>query len=396
MIVTTGAMALCLVLQSWALHRLRPARLIGDEQEYAQAVPPPMPWVRVPLNRFVMRGAVRVTGGSDPLGARVASSVIATLVLGLAVGWVELRAGPFAALIVALVLLTSIERALLALHLWPDTALGGLWLAAALLMAPGGAQAAPHVALIGGIAMGLRIDGLAICVLAVGVGLIFEGGGLEPALLAGLIAAGFGIAYLVWNRIMTGRWVLDSTIGFNLSVFHADAAGRFDSINQVMRHVATGRRDGRGTGAARHSPVVILRRLAARLRLLFGSETFLSQTVVAQDGAGYRDSGGALRHPFAVALLRWHFPILGLVTLPVLPSLPGPWLFVAALISVILCLLVTRSRYRMALLPLLAVSAVEGWRSVLEAGSISGLWSGGLLLALFGVILTTAPRLRER
>lgn len=396
MIVTAAALALGLALQFCVLSSLRPMHLIGDEHEYGRADPPAMPWVRVPLNRFVMRAAIRVSGRPDHMAARAVNGVFAAIGVGLAVGWTEYQAGPFSALAVAGILLISVERALLAMHLWPDTALGVLWLAAAILFDQDRADLAPMMAVIGGLALGLRVDGLAISALAIVAGVLAGGGGIAQALPACLITAGFIAVYTAWNRARSGHWILDSTIGFNLSVFRNDATGRFDSIGQVMRHVRVARSSGQVAQARLRTPAALLPRILARLRLLLGPETFLSEVVMRENAGGYRQGHALLRNPALRGVLRWHFPILMALTLFTLPGQPGARAVMIALPILVFSLLVTRSRYRMALLPMMAVFAAEGVQMMLFAPTGRALVIGTLLMALFAALLRAAPRLRER
>ena len=382
-------------VQTGLLWRLKPGRLAGDEAEYVGA---PLPWagegmwVRVPLFGALVRLALILSGGRVG-GARLVLSALAALTVGAVTWELQRRAGPVAALAGGFVLLASLERAMLSIHLWPDTAMGLSWLVAATVLISPGPQAPIWLALIGTVALGLRIEGAALW--AIGL----AGVALLPGPWTGARAASAGLALLapalftLWNGLGKGVWRLDTTIRFNAVVAVQDAAtgaGRVtDAIRlAVAQHTAT-------APPVRFPPHRILVRGLARLRLLLGPEAFVTQILIADGRAGYRDGASVLHKPVRRFLLRWGFTLLVAAALPVLPFAPAPCVLSLAAATAIYAALVTRSRYRMALLPLTTLCMVLGWDRFLSRPELAELVPGLALLGVFIVLLVLAPRLNE-
>jgi len=386
--VTLICLALGAALQLALLRRLAPSALVGDENEYALPADrlPLAAWVRVPLHRGLMQAAIRLWPSAPAVhGARLFVGVQALAALGLVTGYAEVRWGALPAALAGALLLLSLERAILALHLWPDTAIGLCWLAAALLVGRDDSAAALALAAVGGVALGLRIEGAALCAVAVAQPL--AQGEPSDAALAAALCSGVAALYMAWNRHLSGRWQLDSTIGFNLRVARIDAATPTSPVAETMRRALA------QTGAAPRSPARRhLTRLAARLRALLGPETFVTQALLQTGAARYGGGWRPDRPLVALALRHWFSLSMGL-TLLLLPFAAPGRAALLGLAALVYALLVVRSRYRMALMPLMALICAEGLHAAQPdpQGWLAGL-TGVLLLAL---VLWRAPRTDE-
>ena len=392
MILGVLSAVIAFVLQGALLTNLRPSRLVGDEAEYTCAPsdhPHAALWVRVPLFAAMIRGALRL----GPSGPRRLTSALAAVTVGVTVWQVAVAAGPLAGLVGAMLLLFSFERAILSLHLWPDTAMGLCWLVAVICITVPFTHGATGLALIGALALGLLIEGAALW------GLGFVAPWLVPGpvpALALVITTLAPLLYILWNGLGTGVWRLDTTIGFNTAAMRADAATQADTVAGVMRQTVQSRREPAPTERPPWPSLrSLLGRLTARLRLLLGPETFATEVLIGAERAGYQPNHWLGRSRLAATLLRHGFTTLFAANLIVLPLAPP--LSVLALVGAIgiYALLVTRSRYRMALLPLVVVQTVTGWTQVITDGPSPAVALGVAVLVGFGVLLIRAPRLSE-
>ncbi|MEQ9259946.1 MAG: hypothetical protein RIG84_12710 [Roseovarius sp.] len=389
--VAAGAAAL--VLQHWLSRRLNPQTPVGDEKEYLGARQ--TLWVRVPLQGWLMRAAARLTPQRRDLGGRWLTGLLSALSVAGATLWVASEAGPGPALVTALTLLLSVERAVLALHLWPDIAMGALLLAFTWCVQLPSPVAA---AVVAALAFGLRIEGLALCVWAAAMP-FFGTGMLTPAILspAAFAPAMIGLGALavctVSGGLRTGIWRPDTTFAFNLRAASSSARNPDAPVGQVMLETMRETRQGAARPGLKTVPA-ILRDIPRRMRNVLGAESFLRHNVLGRNLATYGPAHARLFSGPVGAGLHWGFTATAFATAVVLPLQSAP--VIAALLGGCLIYggLFTRSRYRMALLPLMAVALGLG---VDRLGDRPELALAGLAgaLALSLLISRARPRREE-
>jgi len=208
-----------LAVQAVLLLRLMPGRLIGDEKDYVGAdVATRDLWVRVPLHRIMMRAVDRLVPGPAFPGPRVLNALISVLSVGVAVAFVETNAGAVAACVTGLLLLISLERAILALHLWPDIAIGLIIAAVALLWAHPSPSNAVWAAGVASVGFALRVECAVLVVLtAILPFAVPDVAGLHQV-APGLVALCGVVLLSLYARIHRGTWWPDTTLFFNLAV----------------------------------------------------------------------------------------------------------------------------------------------------------------------------------
>lgn len=401
----------CLLLQVAFWQWLRPSRLVGDEVEYLRPVrrigaDGPVggaPWVRVPLHGWLMRtltqGVMRgVDRGRDKgraVPGRMLTSACAALAVWVAVGWLAQHASPTIALAALVLLCLSAERAVLALHLWPDAAIGLCWsLFAVALIAPDGPDAIT-LAVVGAVALGLRIEGAVLCGIAVVAPLVGPSPDPAGAGVAAVIVAASVALWMAMNRWFAGTWRLDTTTAFNLTVFRLDAARPDASIRQGMKAALRVHGPSGETAPPRPELRRALPRLAARLRLLLGPETFVTERLLARNAPGYTASERLQTLGLWRGNLRYGFTALAILAGVGLPLAPLPLIVLTLLSVCIYSALLTRSRYRMAIMPLLAMAGGAGWSRAMSDGTLLGLMPGAAGVLVLAVLLARAPVLSE-
>lgn len=386
------------LIQLRALFVLRPARLVGDENEYARdpASPPQALWVRTPLFGVWVRVCTWAAGGRA-LGPRVANSALSAATVGLVAHEIQRAAGPIPALIGGALIIASLERAVLSVHLWPDIAMGLLWLICLSIIGTPDPLQPLWLSLVGGVALGIRVEGAALWLLCLLAVLTLPGASFGWILAATALSLTIPWVYILWNGRTLGIWRLDTTTRFNTQVALEDATSRATTVSAVMRQTAQQLRGGIADRVPAQSPSLkaLLPRVAARWRLLLGPETFVSQVLCANDMVLYHPGHTLLRTPVGQINLRHGFSAIFAAALVVLPLAQPLSIAVLALMILIYGGVVSRSRYRMAILPLITVQAVTGWHRVWDQGIGSGLVWGLALGAVFAALLVFAPRLDE-
>jgi hypothetical protein len=393
-----GAFAQSLAL----LLLLAPRRLTGDEREYARA-DKPRHWVRVPGYGAFVRACMRLSrsAGAAPPGARafparLINGAVGAGAVGLAVYAAGALGGALAAGLAALLLLVSVERALLAVHLWPDTLLGLAVLAFALLSMQSGPEAFAGIALVVGLSVAIRIDSLVL--LPAAAILAFLGGpqGLAPSLIGAAVALVLATFY---NRARFGVSAPDTTFAYNAAVWVHDRAAQ-DAPTEALQRAAGATLRGDGVAPAR--PDVRLRdRLAgltARLATLLGRETFLSDRLLDRTGnlARYRPGGQRRVRRWLGLALRWTTTVQMLLAVAVLPQTDPALAVPLGLGLTASALVATRSRYRVAYLPVMAVATAVALAGLVEGGiAVSALSAGGLAALALAVFLAAIPARRE-
>ena len=139
----------------------------------------------------------------------------------------------------------------------------------------------------------------------------------------------------------------------------------------------------------------IARRIPVRFRQLAGPETFVSQNLLPGNHPRYAAHRSLLAAGPAAGLLRHGFPVVAALTFAVLPVTPLPPLATLAALAATYCGLQCRSRYRMALLPLMAAMIGMGIVRTFETPQALPILSGAALAAGYVVAMIRLPERRE-
>jgi len=400
--VTLLTLGLTIAFQLAALIALAPSRLVGDEAEYAfggaGGGAHPL-WIRVPLQGWLVRLFDRTVRLPNVGGGRMFSGCCAIAAATLATGYVEHSHGSWAALITAAILIVSVERAVLAIHLWPDSFLSLLLLLFALLLQDPTTATAPWLAVIASLAFAIRVDNAALVPVAVLAPLVMLPQQAPGAVLfpAAIVAVAIG-ALCLRSRLLFDSWLPDTTFAFNLAVARRDIAQPNATVDTLMSETARARRDTAAPaprGRKRWSRAVST--FLIRLKTILGPETFVAQQLVARGVVGYRRSGLLTPPSPLAALLKHGFTVTVALLLLSLTRAPDGLLFVFGTFVFVYSFVQTRSRYRVALLPLLAVivgTALPGTVEALASGGGVPLLSVAALLAL-AALLWAVPARRE-
>jgi hypothetical protein len=394
-----GAAAALAAGQSLVLfRRLAPGRLVGDEAEYTGVWHDPL-WVRVPAYGLLIRTLMRLArilglrARRGPLRvARMGNIALAGAGVGVAVLVAGQAGGPLGGALAALFLLTSVERALLAIHFWPEPLLGLLLLAYVLLAGDTGAPAA-GLAAVSGLAVLVRLDALALSAAAVGLALLGVGQTLAPTLLGQ--GAGLALATL-WNWRRHGVAAPDTTLIYNLAVWRRDRAQPGLATEMLQRDAGLTLRQ-RGpvppalAAPRRGWPVAAA---IARYATLLGRETFLSQRMLdpARDLGRYRPGQRDRLRARLGMVLGWGTTAQFVLAALLLPILPVTLVVPVAATLVVAGLVATRSRYRVTVLPTLAAGLAMALAG-LASGEIAlaSLWPGGLAAAGLWAFIAGVP-----
>jgi len=371
------AAALLLHWRMWRL--LAPTDLVGDESDYLGIegkTSEPHLWVRVPLFGWLIRLVSSRPAAAPFAAARVTAGVISAAGVAGVAGWVAAVAGPIPATIAMLAVLLSFERAVLALHVWPDTAMGVLLLGFVVCATQDAPVAA---ALVAALAFGIRIEGAVLCLWAA---LMPLGG--DALTIADTVPAAIALmallGYTATNGWRYGDWRPDTTFVFNRRV-SALARQKPDApLPEVMReciaqHLAGAALPQAGKGASDN------REAMRRLRQIVGPESFVTQKLLGENPGGYGPGRAVLGAGWANWWLRHGFSVLALTCAPMIPLVPFP--VSGALVGGVLLYsaVLSRSRYRMALLPLIGATIGMGLPRVPEAPwmALAGLAVAGVL-----------------
>lgn len=382
-------------LQIRLWRTLRPQNLVGDEHEYGFPAKPTstLPFVRVPGQRWFVVFSAMILPGRNAIGARILTSAISLLTLGMATLHVETNFGPGPAIATALVFLLSIERAVLALHLWPDIAMGLLWLGTALLMARHSADSLLPLAIIAAVALILRIDGLAIGVVATIFACTLDDVSLAARLTPLSFCLATALIIILYHRLTKGQWTLDSTLRFNLAVARNETALKTASLSKLMRYTSIATRDQSAPLSWNWSRLAW--DFARRLKSLMGPDTFVSQNLLLTNKPAYANTGVILAAPRKLANLRFGFSASFGAMLMFVFFVPSALLVVLAVTVLVFGAVQTRSRYRMGMLPLVAVILGTGLGGFLQSASVTGLSAGAILALLFVLLMVVLPERQE-
>ena len=365
-----------------ALYGLAPRRAVSDESEYlARAVAEdpfrPQPFLRLPLPIWI---ASRFRSNPEPRlrGLNVVFSSL-TVVLAGSIAWQV--GGTQVAILATALLVLHPERTLLACHLWPDglvaLLVSGVTLSWVLLPALGWA-AWGLLALACALGCLTRID--FVVVLPVLFYLAISEGSLSPAASLLLMAPAV-LALALWSLRNYRRYGIplpDDTWAFNLMIARAESQRNREqpfALDPIVKEAFTEWRAGarqRGSRAWEFLKAAVTRphRIAGgigrRLLAFCGPDTFVTQKVLPADRA-YPGLDEAMRRRLGRLLtvatpLTFTLAGLGILARGSLP----PWAWPAASLAVISVLFFTRTRYRIAVLPIAAVLAAQGIGTTIE------------------------------
>ncbi len=378
-------------IQGIFLWDLAPARLVGDEVEYLSDIPGRRPdglWIRVPLFRAILWPA-RVTA----LSPRLFLSGLNAFICGAAVVYSGHLAGPIAAAATAALLCSSLERAHLSWHVWPDTLMGGVLL---LLVAVIGNAEGPGGWTLAGCVIALaaliRID-FAVMAL-IGAGLVIASPAADLASLAGVFGPTVAVLMVMTlhNGLRWSVWAPDTTLAFNLRVARIELGAPSGTPISALMTAAAGQGSLPETGDSETRPGGLMLRIALRLmrrvQTLIGAETFCSQGLLAANAPSYRKDSQIRSSRLVRLIIRYHFLAVSLALILSLPVLDPTAGLIIVSMAAVFSLVQTRSRYRMALLPLMAVYLPAAWLGVSDNAVIPAshwLVSTGLGVAAAGL-----------
>lgn len=368
--------------QGWVLFGLGRRSPVGDEKEYlarsASSDPyAPGLFLRPPGMALV----AHLSGSEAKARAALALAGCATAALAATAAW--LSAGGLVALLALLWLLLP-ERLILACHIWPDTLLGLVTAGVILAFSLANPADPPALLLLATLAMLgslIRVDFACVAPLSA-IGLAASGQNLDLLDLLLLLAPTvLALALWTWrNGRRYGRWLYEDTWAFNVMLAAEPAAtmpARRDfALEPIVAEVAGRWVDlpvaERTAGARRFlvllgsRPLRMLARAARRVLAFVGPDTFVRQMVLAP-GAAYPELSPAARR-LAEPSLRFGFPLLATVCLfGTFLTRSAPPVYLLPIAGTLLgsVLFHLRTRYRVAVMPALAVWAAEvGARSV--------------------------------
>ena len=368
------------------LPKLRPKRLIGDESEYATVEPPNVPWIRVPGQRWLIQGALRFT--AHPVWLNIGLSILTIAILA---GYCALHFGAPAAIFVVIAMLFSVERIVLSHHLWPDIGLGLVLVCVSLLAASNLASAPVLVAVLAAMALTLRIEAAALCVVASLSPVLTSTGTGWVTIVPALICATAVVALSVRAKLLHGIFWFDTTVPFNWRVAQKSVAMPDAPLNQVMRSVAEGSSNPAQPGRAMaHLPVLL-----SRIRTYIGAETFIRQSLLRDNRAEYADANWLDANHLIRLNLKYGFTFLVVMFLIFSPLMPiSIWVTFSAVV-ILYTAVQTRSRYRMVVLPTMVLGIAHGLQTLIEKPDLNAMWPGFIATLLALVILKLAPERRE-
>lgn len=392
------AMTLGLISQIVIFLWLRPSRLIGDEVEYAPTKEDtrhrPV-WARVPLHVCFVRISERL------IGARNAMSLISLVSVGLATAFVNEVAGSLAAASTAIMLLFSIERLILSMHLWPDISMGLVLLCAGVLLHDYSADNMNQLAIVAAVGLGIRIEGAILCLVAAALPAVLADATLTEKLIPTLILLGFAGLYCAINRLLLGHWALDTTFGFNLRVARMDLLDPSTPLSTLMQNAVhsykreEGKKDPSSKASKKQNARAVIQ-LFSRMKSLLGPETFVTQNLIENNLAGYANPQFLRHTTWGNIALRYGFTICYFATLLVLPFAPMELVLLLMGATIVYCGIQTRSRYRMSLIPLMSVVFGLGIVSMLQNPVDFSLAYSAVAVSAFSILLWFSKARRER
>lgn len=397
---------LALLVQGGALWWFQPQKAVGDEAEYLAGPSTGEQarlWLRVPLLFVLAWLAGRLSEHHKMLITRTFVSVLSAATVGLAAGFSQSQAGFAAGLTAGVLMILSVERIMLAIHVWPD-ALLGFW-ALLFLCVITGAEGQVDWAILGVIAALGYLTRLDFALLAV-VGVVLVVPHAQSPFLAAFLLAGPTLIaaslLALRNGIKHGVWRADTTFSFNLLVstcaMETPNSATEDLMHQVSKKIAS---QGKGTAIARgffaeilQAPWQFLRALLQRVVVLMGRETFVNQKLIEANQASYAPAALSHKGRIFMANLTFGFPTVLAGFLAVSPMVGrGAWGLILGLL-VVQATVQTRSRYRMSVFPLLCTSIANSlWQNAPASWPLGAVFLSGMTaLFLGGVLMILKPQ----
>lgn len=405
LILGTSLFLLAMLIQLIVLKWLKPQKTTGDETEYinkAKHIDAECLWLRVPLFVLIPWLALRWDERHQTRNARFLVSVISASTTGVAGWWVHQQAGLCAGLIAGLLILLSLERAILAIHLWPDIMLGLWFLLFTIAMTQADGQYGwGLLGIIAALGFLTRLDFAVLGVFGWVLALVRDADPLisfvlviGPTLFAALLLA-------VRNGLVHGLWLPDTTFLFNFNVAATETKHPGATTGELMLRTAEKLRMGRAnadspwTGIRQvffNQPVLCLVQMFRRIVILLGRETFVRQNLVQHNRAAYVPA----LHLGTIAglnLLHW-FSIVFVGFLFFIPDIRSDVVSLVLVMVFVQSSVQTRSRYRMSIYPALSASVVIGAWGAAGSGEVIGWVSANGLLAVAAAFILIIARPR--
>ena len=395
-----------LLVQGFALRRLNPQQTLGDEVEYlttSRKFPTAQLWVRVPLNFVLPWLAARLSNSHKTMIARSLVSVVSAATVGLAVGFSHSQAGVFAGLTAGLLMTLSLERIVLAIHIWPDTLLG-FW-SLIFMIAMSNTDAPPAWTTLGVIAaLGFltRVDFAALVCFGVVLAAFTAANPLIACISVAGPTLGAALILTLKNGLVHRVWSPDTTASFNFEVSVIETEKPSAATNELMTE-AVSRTQSRPIASSPrrdflksivNAPYQSFTALSHRIVVLLGQETFVSQNLIKRNRASYATDSTPIFGGILKTNVTYWVLIVFVIFVAFSARMPVAVVLLVATLVVVQCAVQTRSRYRMSVFPVLCASvAIAVWQTETIAFSrIHDVVSLLVACGVFWVLMSVPPR----
>lgn len=402
----SSAISLFFILLAFTLHLgllfwLRPVKLVGDENEYVSrqaATGAGKLWVRVPLFRWLLSINHPFAKKDNDTPYRIFNGLIGSIAIGISTWYVTEMAGIFWGIFSGITLIILIERAILAIHLWPETLLGLLLICFCIFAETISSETSLLcMGIITALAFATRVDYISL--LPVGFVLLLFSGDITAFKLL-MLTGPFAITALalsIFNGLNYRIWLPDTTLLFNIRVFKNEMNGPNKTVETLMRETSKEFSSGKTDKAKPNwSPINIFYHYARRLKNIIGEEVFISENLLQANKGKYSEISIQGYSKIIKLNLSYFFTFLLFVYLAIIAFIPlsftlaiGAMIFAASAIQ-------TRGRYRVALIPAISTGIALGFNELFSASSYS--WNDiglGFSAVLVAAAVMIAPRRYE-
>lgn len=391
---------LAFLLQLDLVFRLKPLKLVGDENEYVghnNATGKGKLWVRVPFYGWLLALTPKFNEEYHFNSYRVFNGLIAALVVGLSVWYITDALNWYWGLFSGVVSLLVIERSILAIHLWPETLLGLLLLSFCISVESWSSQTAfMFTGLIIAFAFATRIDYLGL--LPVSCLLLFIYGEVSTFTLMNLLVP-FLVTFVflsIYNGVKFGIWLPDTTLLFNIKVFNNELKGSDKPVQTLMQETVKEFKSHNGPAVeANWSLWKIAYHFFRRLKNIIGKEVFITENLLQKNQGNYSGVGFNRFSKIIKFNLSYMFTLVFFTYLALIAFIPlvftislGAIIFAASAIQ-------TRGRYRVATIPTMITGIIFGLHNMLL---IPMLWSGiliGVVCMICAAAILLVPQRHE-
>ena len=391
---------LSLLLQIKLLFTLKPLKLVGDESEYIghnNATGQGKLWVRVPFYGWLLALTPKFNGQYHNAPYRLFNGLIAALVVALSVWYVTDTLNWYWGVLSGLISLLIIERAILAIHLWPETLLSFLLLSFCISVESWPSQTALiFTGLIIAFAFATRIDYISLLPVAYFLVLIY--GDVSTFTFMSVLVP-FLVTFVVlslYNGVKFGIWLPDTTLIFNIKVFNNELKGSNKPVETLMQETVKELKTlNEPKVKANWSLWNIIYQFFRRLNNIIGKEVFITENLLKKNKGGYSDAGLNLFSKMVRFNLSYMFTLMVLIYLALIAFIPlvftvalGAILFAASAIQ-------TRGRYRVATIPTMVTGIVLGLH---EMALVQVIWSDvlmGVVCIVCAAIVLLVPQRHE-